>query len=147
MKRLALTSFDELSPYMDVVQPRLIEACSYSGGRYSPEHLVESLQNNSMQIWLAFDGDDLNGFLLSQILEYPKARTLRFFCCMGVKIGGWQVFMTEIGGWLPFMAEAEEWGKHQGCSLSQIEAPQGWGLLIKNLGYNPTHVLFEKGLR
>lgn len=147
MKRLALTSFAELQQHMKAVLPKLDIACSYSIGRYTSKDILKYIEADYMQIWLAFNGDELDGFILTQIIDYPQAKSLRFICLMGVGVEGWQEFIRVIDGWLPFTRQIEEWGLSMGCSLSQIECPAAWDLYLRNFGYSRGHVLLDKELK
>lgn len=146
MKRLSLTSFDDLKPYLDLIEPKIVIACSTSNGRYKSEDILNGIRDNSMQIWLAFNVESLNGFVLTQLLSFPQARVARLMCAMGIEIDGPGAFLAEIRDWLPFIKQIEDWAKSLGCSLMQIEAPPGWEFYVRNLGYGDEHVLFSKGL-
>ena len=144
MKNLVLSSYDDLLPYMDKVFPKLEIACSYSLGRFQAVDIVEYIRIGFMQIWLAFDGDELDGFVLTQILDFPRAKELRILCLMGVRIEGPQAFLASIGSWLEFVKKVEDHGREIGCSLVQIECPATWELLVKDFGYERGHVLLKK---
>lgn len=146
MKRLSLTPFEILVPYLGLIEPKIAIACSKSNGRYSAEDILSSIRDNSMQIWLAFKGESLDGFVLTQILSYPQARVARLMCAMGIEIDGPEAFVEEIRDWLPFIKNVEDWAKSLGCPLMQIEAPLGWEFYVRGLGYGNEHVLFSKGL-
>ena len=131
---------------MGLVLPKLVTACAESNGRYTAEDIIQNISDNSMQIWLAFNGEALDGFILTQMLSYPHARTVRFMCAAGVGIDGPQEFVDQIKDWMPFMQQVEDWAYGLGCSLSQIEAPPQWAYYIKHAGYGSEHVLFSKRL-
>jgi hypothetical protein len=146
MKRLVQTSFDDLQPFMGLVFPKLVVACRYSIGRYEAGDIIEYIKTNHMQLWLAFDEEELDGFILTQIIDYPQAKALRFLCLMGVRIEGFQEFMAVIGDWLPFVRQVEEWAIGLGCVLSQIESPAAWELYMRDYGYKRGHVILDKEL-
>lgn len=146
MKRLVLTSFDDMQEYSDVLYSRLEDACKFSLGRYKAEDLINSIKINHMQLWLAFDGADLDGFILTQIINYPQSMALRFLCVMGVVIDNWLEFIKNIGSWLPFVKQIEGWAQSIGCVLSQIECPAAWELYMRDLGYKRGHVMLDKEL-
>jgi hypothetical protein len=146
MKRLVPTPYDDLQPYLDVVYPKLVVACSYSLGRLRAEDVIEYIRTNHMQIWLAFEDDDLDGFIITQILEYPAAKELRFICLTGVRVEGWQEFMETIGGWIPYTKQVEDWAESIGCTISQVECPAPWEVYLKDYEYRRGHVLLQKKL-
>lgn len=147
MKRLVPTLYDELHPYLAVIYPKLVIACAYSGGKYIAEDVMEYIKINHMQIWLAFDEDELDGFILTQVIDYPRAKALRFLCLTGVRIEGWQAFMEVIDDWIPFTQQVEDWGKSIGCKRSEIECPATWEIYMRNYAYKRGHVLLDKELK
>ena len=144
MKNLVLSSYDDLLPYMDRVFPKLEIACSYSLGRFQAVDIVEYLRVGFMQIWLAFDDDVLDGFILTQIIDYPRAKELRVLCLTGVEIEGPLAFLASIRDWIPHVKTLETHAVSIGCSLVQIECPAQWELLVKDFGYERGHVLLKK---
>ena len=146
MKRLVPTLYDDLQPYIGAIYPKLVVACSHSIGRYTADDILGYIKKNHMQIWLAFDGDELDGFILTQIIEYPQAKELRFLCLSGVKVEGWQAFVETIEDWIPFTKEVEDWGKSLGCSISQIECPATWEIYMRDFEYKRGHILLCKEL-
>ena len=146
MKTLVQTSYENLLPHLDAILPKLVIACSYSIGRFKAEDIIENIKLNRMQIWLAFDGDKLDGFILTQILDYPQTKALRILCLMGVGIEGWQKFMGAICDWIPFVRQVEDWAKGLGCTLSQIECPATWELYLRDMNYKRGHVLLDREL-
>ena len=144
MKCLLQTSHDDLLTHIDAILPKLVIACSYSKGKFKAEDIIEQIKSNQMQMWLAFDRDNLDGFIITQILDYPRTKTLRIFCLMGVGVEGWKKFLTVINDWIPFVRQVEAWGKSLGCTLSEIECPSTWELYLGNFGYNRAHVLLDR---
>lgn len=147
MKKLVQSSFDDLQPFMGLVLPKLEIACRFSIGKYTAEDIFDFVKKDIMQIWLAFDDEVIDGFIITQIVGYPKIKSLRFICLMGVGIEGWQKFMCAIGDWLPFVRQVEDWGKSIGCSLSQIECPAPWENYMTNYGYSRGHVILNRELQ
>ncbi len=146
MKHLVLTSFEEMQKHMGVLRSCLQEACTFSLGRYCAEDLISYIQAGHMQLWLAFTGECLDGFLLTQIIPYPQTKAVRFLCCMGVDIDNWLEFIKRIGDWVPYVEQIEDWARGLGCTLSQIECPAPWELYMRDLGYKRGHVLLDKEL-
>lgn len=146
MKRLTLASLDEFETYRDQIIPKLDIACTHSIGRYKSEDVIWYIREGHMQLWLAFEDDSLDGFILTQLIEYPQKKSLRFLCLMGVGVEGWLSFMKTIKDWLPFVKQIEDWSVEKGCSLSQIECPAAWQLYLRDIGYSRGHVLLDKEL-
>lgn len=146
MKRLVQSTFLDLDNYIEQIFPKLVIACSYSIGRFKAEDIIELIKTNQMQIWLAYNDDALDGFILTQILNYPQTMALRIFCLMGIEVEGWRKFMMVINDWIPFVRQVEDWGKSLGCTLSQIECPATWELYLRNFGYKRGHVILDREL-
>lgn len=146
MKRLVRTPYDDLLPFIELLFPKLVAACAQSMGRYKAEDIIKCIKADSMQIWLAFEDEKLDGLILTQIIEYPQSMALRFLCLTGVGVDGWQEFMSVIQEWLPFVKQIEDWARNLGCKLSQIECPAAWELYMRDYGYVRTHVLLDREL-
>ena len=146
MKRLVLTSHDDLVPYLDTVFPKIVASCSHSGGRITGEGVLAQLKTNQMQIWLAFNGMTIDGFVLTQIYDWGKTKTLKIFCVEGVAVEGWEKFLSVIDDWVGVVKEIEDWAKNLGCTLCEIECQPGWELLLRGFGYQKSHVLLSRDL-
>lgn len=146
MKRLVASTPELFEQHRGEIVPKLVAACSYSIGRYEAEDIIKLIETNHMQMWLAYEDEGLDGFILTQVLDYPQAKALRFICLMGIGIEGWQRFMSVIEEWVPFVTQIEDWGRSVGCSISQIECPATWELYMRFQGYSRSHVLLDKEL-
>ena len=144
MKRLLHSPYDDV--LSTVVYPKIVEACKTSAGKFGADDVVKKIKSNEYQLWLAYDDEDLDGIVLTEIVQYPQAKTLRFICLTGIKVDDFSKFMAVIDDWLVFVNQIEEWGKSLGCVLSEIEGPQGWGALMKKYGYKCSHIILNKEL-
>jgi hypothetical protein len=131
--------------FPDIALPALEIACASSMGRYRPSDILAEIERGSMQVWLAKDGDALEGFLLTQILDFPGYKTLRLLCCQSVSVDAVE-FMGTIREYLPLLSVIEDWGRELGCAYSEIEAPETWELLLRGTDYVRGHVLLAKRL-
>ena len=131
--------------FPDIALPALEVACASSMGKYNPTDILAEIERGSMQVWLAKDGDALDGFLLTQLLNYPGYKTLRLMCCQAVSVVAVD-FMGTIREYLPLLTVIEDWGRKLGCELSEIEAPETWELLLRGTEYVRGHVLLAKRL-
>lgn len=139
-------SREELEEYLGLILPNLEDACKHSLGRYEANDILRCIADGTMQIWLGFDKEVLEGFILTQVIDYPKVKAVRFLCLRGVSVEGWHEFMSKIGDWLPFVKQVEDWALSLGCSLSQIECPATWELYLRDFGYKRGHVLLDRSL-
>ena len=86
------------------------------------------------------------GYILTEVINYPRAKAVRFLCLTAIDIKGFDKFLAVIGEWVPFVKQVEEWAKGIGCVLSQIESPATWELFMKDYGYRRTHVYLDREL-
>lgn len=146
MKQLITPSLKDFEKLRDKIYPSLVAACIHSSGRFEAQDIINQIKSYDVQIWLAFEDDQLEGFLLSHVVIYPRAKTLKIFCCVGVGIDGPGKFISKIGEWIPSIAKIEEWAKSIGCNRSQIECPASWAIVLRDTAYKTTHIILDKDI-
>lgn len=146
MKQLISPSLEDFEKLLDKIQPSLVAACAHSSGRFEAEDIISQIKSRQIQIWLAFEDDQLEGFLLSHVVYYSRTKTLKIFCCAGVGIDGPGKFISRIGDWVTSIATIEDWAKSVGCNVIQIECPPTWALVLRDTTYKTTHIILDKDL-
>lgn len=117
--------------------PSISRALRRSGfERYNLADVIERLHSGRMQLWLGVDDDGVRVCVITEVSDYPRARTCGIFVCIG----------SGMAGWLHCLAEIEAWAKRVGCRYMVNIAREGWARTLKPLGYKKTHVVLEKEL-
>ena len=87
-----------------------------SNGRWEVSDIVRFVANRDMQLWVSMEGDAVEAVLLTEIINYPRKKALRFSACVGRDWQKWSGFHTPI----------MEWGRENGCDLFEVYAPRKW---------------------
>ena len=122
--------------FVDRVFPLIDAATAYSMGKYTGADVVREIVQGRMQLWAAVNEEKINGIAITEIVNYPCTRLLRFLCCTGEKAEEWFSLIQEI----------EAWGKMQGCKSFEAICRAGWERYLKNYDYKKQHVIMGKEL-
>ena len=71
-------------------------AADYTYGRFSVEDIKASLYNETRQLWVAFDGDEVYGAVVTEVYQYPQMKTLVMHFTGGKHLKKWKVPMLKI---------------------------------------------------
>jgi len=129
---------DELPDIWPHVEPLISEACQTSSGRYLSLDVLQNVQSEVWQLWLARrdTGGDILAVIVTSISVYPQIRALRIRIVTGDEREVWQGCIGEL----------EQWGRDMGCCLVEGEARPGWARIAKKFGYRHTHSILEKDI-
>lgn len=75
----------QLAVWAPHVRPHLEKMANSSGGRYLFIDILTAIAARNMQLWLVMRGADLIAVMVSEILQYPRARALRMIGLVGAK--------------------------------------------------------------
>jgi hypothetical protein len=101
-------------------------ALEHANGTHSMRDVFEMVERSDAQFWPLHDAA-----IVTEIVEYPQCRTLRFWLA---------------GGNLKTLFEAEptliNWSKSWGCKSVEIVGRRGWHRALN--GYRPTATIMTK---
>ena len=109
------------------------KALDYSGGTHTFEDVCQMVSEGRLQYW-----PGPNSVVITEIIEYPRKRTLHFFIAAG-NIAELEVMYPPI----------EQWGREQGCNSASLTGRKGWerSFLTRREGWNdPKLVVMTKEL-
>lgn len=107
-----------------------------SDGKYLVEDIVEIFKQDKFQIWVASKNGIIYGTLLTEIITYPRKRTMR---CVG--IAGENAIK-----WVKLLIELEEIAKSWGCDMMESCHPVKFEKLLVTGGWREFHRLWVKDL-
>jgi hypothetical protein len=102
-----------------------------SGGRWELSDIVRLIGSRDMQLWISLDGNKVEAVLLTEIVQYPRRKALRFSSCVG----------REWKNWTGHHRQIEEWARGEGCDLFEVYAPRKWRHAFPE--YREYHVMLE----
>jgi len=109
-------------------------AAVYTYGRYSSDDMYNCVEDGSHQLWVAYEGQEFKGAVVTHIIVYPKRKLLAMAFCGGVKLHEWKD---------PMLAMFRRFAKDMGCDGIEATARKGWAKVFKNDGYKQNWVTFE----
>lgn len=114
--------------------PEFLEsAAKYTYGRFDANDIVQECKKVNKQLWVAFDKDVI-GFVVTEIVSYPKLKTLVMHFTGGKNFETWH---DDI------ISTLKKFAKECGCQLIESQARLGWSKILKKDGYKPRFYFFE----
>lgn len=98
-----LAKWQHCSPFIEA-------ALTYSGGSHTLDDVLRVVAEGNAQFWFADDAG-----LVTEIIDYPQRRTLRFWLAGG-----------DLETLQKMEHDAIEWSKTWGCKACEIVGRRGW---------------------
>ena len=110
------------------------DALAYTYGRYEPEDTLDELLAGTHQLWIAFEDGDINGAVISHILQYPRKRFLGCPIVTGDEFSTWKAPMLDI---------LQRFAADNDCEGLEATARLGWARVFKDDGYEALWQTFQ----
>ncbi len=65
------------------VEPMLQKVVDHTEGELQPEDFLENIVNKYMHLWLSVEDTEITMAMVTQIIEYPRRKTLRIIAISG----------------------------------------------------------------
>ncbi len=110
------------------------DVCVHTHGRYEPDDVLEELFAGVSHLWVAFEGRDIVGAVVTNFMDYPRKRVLNCPFVMGDDFKSWKNPMLEL---------LQRFAKDHGCECLESTARLGWARVFKDDGYKALWQTFE----
>jgi hypothetical protein len=124
--------------YVDQCWPKIegyIEkAAEYTYGRFTASNIYDLVVDGDYQLWIAFDGADIKGAVVTNVVTYPQRKLLCMQFCGGEDLVSWKD---------PMLALLRRFAKDVGCDGIESTARPGWAKIFQNDGFAAHWVTFE----
>jgi len=110
------------------------KAAEYTYGRYSADNLYDMVKDGEHQLWVAYEGKDFKGTVLTNVMNYPKRKVLCMGFCGGEELEVWKD---------PMLSLLKRFAKDMGCDSIEAFGRPGWAKIFKDDGYQAKWVTFE----
>lgn len=104
----------------------IVDALKYAHNSHTFEQVIEIVKRGDAQLW-AFE----DSAIVTEIINYPQRRTLRFWLAGG-----------NIKTLLEVEPKIRKWSILYNCKAVEIIGRKGWGKVLKD--YEPTATVFIK---
>jgi hypothetical protein len=119
--------FPKLESYLE-------KAAKYTYGRFSANDIKNDLLIKQQQLWIAFDEVDTYGFVVTEIIQYPKIKTLLMHFTAGKDLVKWKDVMLK---------DLQTFAKDNNCKIIESYGRPGWAKVFKNDGYKQQFIFYE----
>jgi hypothetical protein len=116
------------------VRGYIARAVEHSGGRFTPEDVLESVVDGTYQLWIAFEGQDVVGVTATFFTEYPRCKVLTVTFTGGERLREWSHLMLNT---------LRAWGKDHGCDRIESVGRPGWAKIFQTEGHKLLWHTFE----
>ena len=124
--------------YVDKVWPDIEEylagAAEYTYGRYTVDDIYDCLKEYDHTLWVAFDGKDAKGAVVTTFMHYPRKKYLVMMFCGGKQLDQWKDPMLKLLQHFAFDTQ---------CDGIEATARLGWAKIFKADGYKPLAQTFQ----
>lgn len=120
----------------DKIESYLDGAAEYTYGRFNVEDIKEDLFNKDQQLWIAFDDESekVYGAVVTQILTYPRIKSLVMHFTGGIELPKWKA---------PMLALLQEFARNNGCAVIESYGRDGWEKVFKDDGFKKRFMFYE----
>lgn len=117
------------------IKPMVERATKTSGGRYTPQSVLEGINSGVLALWVVMDGDAAIAALTTRVEVFPTGkRSLSIDW-----IGG-----TRMKEWLPVAHEVlTDYAKSYGCVQLQGYGRKGWLRALGKFGWDVDYTAYR----
>lgn len=116
------------------VEPFAEKAARYTYGRYTANDIFSRMQDDNYQTWVAYDGSNFKGLVVTEIMTYPQRKLLSMHFCGGVDLKEWKE---------PMLTLLQRFAKDMGCDGIESVGRPGWSKVFNKDGYKAIWVTYE----
>lgn len=116
---------EHISTLWPMVEGYVASAVEYTRGCYAPEDIQQQLLAGTHHLWIAFEGTDIKGCVVTQVVQYPRKRALNCYMAGGTDFSSWRT---------PMMALLSKFAIDNDCECFEATGRPGWLRMFKNEG-------------
>lgn len=121
--------------FFPAIEDYLELASQYTYGRYSAKDIQDEMKTNDKKnLWIAYKDNDIYGFVVTEIIEYPQMTTLMMHFTAGKELPKWKDLMLNT---------LRRFAKEFNCKIIESYGRKGWGKVFKNDGYKIKFIFYE----
>ena len=110
------------------------KAAEYTYGRFTASNIYDLVADGDYQLWVAFNGPDIKGAVVTNVVTYPQRKLLCMQFCGGEDLVSWKDSMLML---------LRRFAKDVGCDGIESTARPGWAKIFQNDGFAAHWVTFE----
>ena len=134
--KAGLISPEDAVKIWDRVGPMLQKVVDHTEGELQPEDFLDNIVNKYMHLWLAVEDADILMAMVTQIIEYPRRKTLRIIALSGKNFKETHSQFNDM---------IESFAIQAGCSGLELWGRKGWKKMLPDWENN--YIVFTKNLK
>lgn len=124
---------------IEVVWPSIEEymqgAADYTYGRFNVDDIKQGVLTNPIQqLWIAYEGDEIYGAVVTEFTHYPRFTALVTHFTGGKALPKWKA---------PMLAILQRFAREHGCSVIESYGRAGWKRVFKHDGFKQRFMFYE----
>jgi hypothetical protein len=134
MIEVSLVPHEYVDTCWDKIEDFIAKAAKYTYGRYTVGNIYDLVKESDYQLWVAYDGKDFKGAVVTNIINYPQRKLLGMQFCGGEELDTWKPQMLDL---------LKRFARDSGCGAIESTGRPGWAKVFQNDGYKATWVTYE----
>jgi hypothetical protein len=134
MIEVSLVPHEYVDTCWDKIEDFIAKAAKYTYGRYTVGNIYDLVKESDYQLWVAYDGKDFKGAVVTNIINYPQRKLLGMQFCGGEELDTWKPQMLDL---------LKRFARDSGCEAIESTGRPGWAKVFQNDGYKATWVTYE----
>jgi hypothetical protein len=131
---ILLINKDDYTKVFPKIESFVESAADYTYGRFSANDIKTELLIKQQQLWIAYDSNEVYGFVITEVISYPKLKVLIMHFTAGKKLLSWKDLM---------LSDLQDFAKSNGCKTIESYGRPGWAKIFKNDGYKQQFIFYE----
>lgn len=116
------------------IQGYMEGAAEYTYGRFTAPDIKAGLFIEDQHLWIAFDGEEVYGAVVTEFGNYPQKKTLIMHFTGGKELPQWKPMMLEM---------LQRFAKENGCAVIESYGRPGWERVFKDDGFKSRFMFYE----
>jgi hypothetical protein len=134
MIEVSLVPAQYIDTCWEKIEAFIAKAAEYTYGRYTVGNIYDLVMDGDYQLWVAYDGKDFKGAVVTNIISYPQRKLLGMQFCGGEELSTWKDPMLDL---------LKRFARDSGCEGIESTGRPGWAKVFQNDGYKATWVTYE----
>ena len=134
--KAGLISPEDAVKIWDKVGPMLQKVVDHTEGELLPEDFLDNIVNGYMHLWLSVEDTEITMVMVTQIIEYPRRKTLRIIAIAGENFKETHSQFNDM---------IESFAIQAGCSGLELWGRKGWKKMLPY--WESNYIVFTKNLK
>lgn len=132
--QISLVPAEYIGKVWPSIETYMADAAVHSYGRYTSDDIKDAVLHGSRQLWVAFDGVDIYGAVVTKIVSYPRINALAFLFIGGVEGLTWKT---------PMLLMLQKFARDHNCGVIESIGRSGWLKIFGPEGATHKGIFFE----